>query len=184
MLPSLFSKLCRANVGFTASISHHPDNFMEGTMGSVDIKALALRQHYALHRHPAAVRASPFQRDIPFFDARDLIQVRYELLRAVKHDHVTVTEATKLFGCSRTTYYSVAAAWEHAGFLGLLPEPPGPRGGSKLSDEILNFLQGEAPSASSEALARLVAQHFRRRVHPRSIERARARQTQKGGPRC
>ena len=153
-------------------------------MRSVDMKALALRQHHALNRRPAAVRASPFQQGIPFFDARDLIQVRYELLRTVKHDQVTVTEAARLFGCSRTSYYSALAAWEQAGFLGLLPKPPGPRGGLELTAEVLTFLQGEASSASSAVLARLVAQHFGIRVHPRSIERVRARHSQKGGLRC
>lgn len=149
---SQFCRRCSENFAVLKWRSQHPENFVEGIMGSVDTKALALRQHYALHRRPAAVRASLFQQGIPFFDARDLIQVRYELLRAVKRDRVTIAEAARLFGCSRTTYYSALAAWEQAGFLGLLPEPPGPRVG--------------------------------KRVHPRSVERARAWQAQKGGLQC
>lgn len=150
-------------------------------MGSPDEKTQSLRQHYALHPHPEAVRAPLFQQGIPFFDPRDLIQVKYELLRTVQLDGPTITAATSLFGFARSTYYTIAADWDRAGMIGLLSAPPGPRHASKLTPEVLAFLQRQAAGRSAEALAQLVAEHFDLQVHPRSIERALARQRQKRG---
>ena len=44
-----------------------------------------LRQTGTLHPHPQAVTDPLFQ-DQPFFDARDLMQVKYEMLRKVEVD--------------------------------------------------------------------------------------------------
>ena len=45
-----------------------------------DPKARFLASHGALHPHPERVRAPLFQGS-DFFDPRDLVQVRYEMLR-------------------------------------------------------------------------------------------------------
>jgi len=150
-------------------------------MVSPDEKTQSLRQHYALHPHPEAVRAPLFQQGLPFFDPRDLIQVKYELLRTVQLDGLTITAATTRFGFARSTYYTIASDWDRAGMIGLLPEPPGPRHASKLTEEVLTFLQRQSGGRSAEALAQLVAEHFNLQVHPRSIERALSRQRQKRG---
>ena len=47
-----------------------------------DRKQLALREHGTLHPHPEEVTDPLFSRD-GFFDARDLLQVKYEMLRSV-----------------------------------------------------------------------------------------------------
>ena len=70
----------------------------------------------------------------PFFDPRDLVQVKYELLRRVRVDGSAVSEATALFALSRPTFYAAQAAWEQAGVSGLLPASTGPRHAHKLTD--------------------------------------------------
>ena len=69
-----------------------------------------------------------------FFDARDAVQVKYEMVRKVKAGGAPVTEAAAAFGYSRPAYYQAAAALEPSGLEGLVPARPGPRGAHKLTD--------------------------------------------------
>jgi len=50
-----------------------------------DPKAEALREHGVLNPKPEAVRDELFQK-YDFFDTRDLLQVKYEMVRRVKKD--------------------------------------------------------------------------------------------------
>src|SRR5271168_4256531 len=50
-----------------------------------DAKAAALARDGALNPHPEAVR-DPLFSDNPFFDPRDLVQVRYEMVRRHEAD--------------------------------------------------------------------------------------------------
>src|SRR5205809_7535592 len=106
-----------------------------------DKKLAILRQTHTLHPHPEGVRDPLFTSGSPFFDPRDLIHVKYELLRRVRVDGYSVALATSLFALSRPTFYAALAAWEQAGIAGLLPEPTGPRHAHKLTPEILAQLQ-------------------------------------------
>ncbi len=92
-----------------------------------DEKLKALRQSHTLHPHPDEVRDPLFTSGSPFFDPRDLVQVKYELLRRVQVEGDSVAHATTLFALSRPTFYAAQAAWERAGLMGLFPEPTCPR---------------------------------------------------------
>src|SRR5260370_28836282 len=118
-----------------------------------DEKLKALRQSHALHPHPEGVRDPLFTIGSPFFDPHDLVQVKYELLRRVRVDGDSVSHATSLFALSRPTFYAALAAWERSGLLGLLPEPPGPRQGHKLTEEIIALLRPLADTMPSTQLA-------------------------------
>src|ERR1700756_3762220 len=48
-----------------------------------------------------------------------------------------ITEPAAAFGYSRPAYYAAAAALERSGLEGLVPARPGPRGGHKLTEQIL-----------------------------------------------
>jgi transposase len=146
-----------------------------------DEKLKALRQSHALHPHPDQVRDPLFTSGSPFFDPRDLVQVKYELLRRVRVDGDSVSHATSLFALSRPTFYAAQAAWERSGLLGLLPEPTGPRQAHKLTEEILVLLRPLADTMSSTQLAQWLRDERHLSVHPRSIERALARPAKKGG---
>jgi transposase len=127
------------------------------------------------------VRDPPFTSGSPFFDARDLVQVKYELLRRVSVDGYSVSEATTLFALSRPTFYAAQSAWEQAGLGGLLPMKTGPRGAHKLTDEIMRDLLPLSKTMSSTELASWLEAHRSLILHPRSIERALKRAAKKGG---
>ncbi len=77
-----------------------------------DEKLAILRQSHTLHPHPEGVRDPLFLSGSPFFDPRDLVQVKYELLRRVHIDGYSVTQATSLFALSRPTFYTAQAGWD------------------------------------------------------------------------
>ena len=110
-----------------------------------------------------------------FFDPRDLVQVRYEMLRRVSVDDLSVTQATAEYGVSRPTYYQAKVSFDEAGVAGLVPKKRGPRGPHKPHGEILAFVEEQVvpgePMRARE-LARLIRETFSVEVHPRTIERA------------
>jgi transposase len=146
-----------------------------------DEKLPFLRQSHSLHPHPEEVRDPLFTSGSPFFDSRDLVQVKYELLRRVRVDGYAVSAATELFALSRPTFYTAQAAWERAGISGLLPVSTGPRHAHKLTEEIVAELQVLAKTMSSANLVRWLQEERSLSVHPRSIERALKRVAKKGG---
>jgi transposase len=146
-----------------------------------DEKLTFLRQSHTLHPHPAGVRDPLFTSGSPFFDARDLVQVKYELLQRVRVDGYSVSDATALFALSRPTFYAALSAWEQAGISGLLPTKTGPRQAHKLTDEIMRELEPLSKTIASAELASWLEAHHHLIVHPRSIERALKRAAKKGG---
>jgi transposase len=146
-----------------------------------DPKTDALRRQGCLHRHPEKVTDETFASS-EFFDPRDLVQVKYEMLRRVRLDRQPVSHAAAGFGLSRPSYYQAQAAYEEGGLPALLPRKPGPRRAHKLSAEVVaalsEALEGQ-PELSLPQLVRLAEERFGLSVHRRSIERALARQEKK-----
>lgn len=152
-------------------------------MQEQDPKERHLRRHGALHLHPYRVTDSLFA-ESEFFDSRDLLVVKYEMLRRVLVDGVSVVDAVKRFGFSRACFYKTLAAFEQGGLVALLPDRPGPRRAHKLTEEILTWMDAQAAThgpLSSNDLVKLMLQHHDMRVHPRSVERALAKR-KKGAP--
>ena len=140
-------------------------------------KAEQLAASRTLNRHPEAVQDEAFA-SVEFFDARDLVQVKYEMVRRVATDGVSVTEAASCFGFSRQSYYTASQALAEGGLAALVPAKPGPRGAHKLTDDVLDYLvalRAEQPALRTRDLVRAVADRFGKHVHPRSVERALAR---------
>jgi transposase len=143
-----------------------------------DGKARELAASRTLNPRAGAVVDEGFRGSAEFFDARDLVQVKYEMVRRVEADGVSVSAAAGAFGFSRQSYYSAARALADEGLAGLVPAKPGPRGAHKLTDEVLDHLEGlrqADPGLGAAALAAAVAERFGVTVHRRSIERALAR---------
>lgn len=136
-----------------------------------------LREMSMLNSQPDRVRA-PWFEAAGFFDAKDLLQVKYEMLRHARQDGVTKAEAAELFGLSRPTFYQAEAAFEQAGLAGLLPRQRGPKSAHKLTPEVMSLIREhhrEGEPIQARTLAHLVRQQLGVTVHPRSIERAIAR---------
>jgi transposase len=147
----------------------------------LDSKAESLRQQGALNPHPQRVTDPVFQHS-EFFDPRDLVQVKYEMLRRVRVERASVTQVVQAFGFSRPVFYQAQALYQSAGLPGLIPQRPGPRRPHKLSDPIVEFLlqhQLQDPLLRAPALSELVRKHFDLVIHPRSIERALERRQKK-----
>jgi transposase len=151
-----------------------------------DGKAQELERSRTLNPHPEAVVDEGF-RSSEFFDARDLVQVKYEMVRRVEADGASVSAAAGAFGFSRQSYYSAARALADEGLAGLVPAKPGPRGAHKLTDEVLDHLEAlrqADPGLGAAVLAAAVAERFGVTIHRRSVERALARrEAAKRGPK-
>jgi transposase len=144
-------------------------------------KREALRRQGCLHPRPEQVEDPLFQQ-YEFFDAHDLVQVKYEMLRRVQIEHQSVRKAAAAFGFSRPTYYQAELDFQSQGLPGLIPEKRGPRKAHKLTAEVLSYVQqtrAEQPSLGMPQLATAIQERFAITVHPRSIERALARQEKK-----
>ena len=132
-----------------------------------------LEQQGTLNLRPQSVTHPLFQEN-EFFDSRDVVQVKYEMLRQVRIDKQSVSRAAKAFGFSRPSFYQAHFAFEHSGLTGLVPRKRGPKSGHKLTPEVMEVIaraRAEDPSLRLDQLALLVQQRFQVEVHPRSIER-------------
>jgi len=140
-------------------------------------KEAALAAARCLNPRPEQVTDPEFLAS-DFFDARDAVQVKYEMVRKVKAGGSPVTEAAAAFGYSRPAYYQAAAALQQSGLEGLVPARPGPRSAHKLTDEICAWADRRLtadPALRPAQLAGPIEDAFGVRAHPRSIERALAR---------
>ena len=141
---------------------------------SRDAKRRRLQECGLLHRHPEEVKDPLFQTFREFFDANDLLQVRYELLRAHRVDSDPVREVCERYGLTRQTFYNLLEKFARAGTVGLIPEKPGPQGPSKLTPEVVAFAReqlGSTISVSGAKLARRIRSRFGRRIHRRTVEK-------------
>jgi transposase len=110
-----------------------------------------------------------------FFDPQDLLQLKYESLRAVQKEQYSLARAATEFGLSRPTLYQAQAHFAAGGLEGLLPGKRGPRQAHKLTPQVRQYLEQERaahPELSARQLAARVRQRFRLEVHPRTLEKA------------
>ena len=142
-----------------------------------DPKAEALARDGVLNPHPEDVR-DPLFNDNPFFDPNDLVQVRYEMVRRHQNDGIAITDVAETFGVSRPTYYKAQLALSAHGLAGFVPRQRGPKGGHKISAQVLSFVdeaKASNPDLTLPQLIGMIAERFGRDVHRRSLERALAR---------
>jgi hypothetical protein len=102
-----------------------------------DPKVQALRAERCLNPRPGAVRDPAFGSE--FLDARDLVQVKYEMVRRVRVDGDAVSRTAADYGFSRPSFYEAAAALDAGGLAGLVPARPGPRRAHKMFEEVVTF---------------------------------------------
>lgn len=157
----------------------HPEEVFMRDPHRWDAKSRTLRQHGALNVHADRVTDPAFQND-DFFDPRDLVQVKYEMVRRVRKEGRPATEVAKAFGVSRPTLYHADAALTREGLPGLLPKKRGPHGGHKITAAVARIIAQELaaddPAARGipELLALLRERHCLK-IHRRTLERAIAR---------
>ncbi len=150
-----------------------------------DPKVEALRAQRSLNPRPEQVVDEAFVSS-EFFDPRDLVQVKYEMVRRVQLEGAPVSRAAEAFGFSRPSLYEAARVVDAEGLAGLVPARPGPRGAHKLTEEVVGFAEARLaaePTLGPRGLAAAIKERFAISVHPRSVERAlaRARHPKSGG---
>lgn len=142
-----------------------------------DAKRESLMASRTLNPHPETVTAVVFTGG-EFFDPRDLVQVKYEMVRQVEVEDVPVSRAAAAFGFSRQSVYTARAALAEQGLAGLVPGKPGPKQGHKLTEAVVDHLEellAADPTVGVGDLVAAVAEQFGVSVHPRSVQRALAR---------
>ena len=148
-----------------------------------DDKAESLKKYGALNPHPQKVTEKMFSDSaLEFFDPRDLVQVKYEMLRAVDKQGRSVKQASEAFGFSRPAFYQAQSQFKQGGVTGLVKKRPGPKSAHKVTDDIMSFIEEkleEGKPLRARKLAPLIREKFGKEVHPRTIERAVRRRKKK-----
>ena len=148
-----------------------------------DGKTESLKKYGALNPHPEKVVEKMFSDpSLEFFDPRDLVQVKYEMLRVVEKEGRSVKQASEAFGFSRPAFYQAQSQFNQEGVSGLVKKRPGPKSAHKLTDDILAFVEEkvkESKPLRARTLGPLIKEKFGKDIHPRSIERAVKRRKKK-----
>src|SRR5450631_3998246 len=127
-----------------------------------DAKTRALAASRTLNPRPERVTDPAFGPG-GFFDPADLVQVKYELVRRAEVADVPAGQAAADFWFSRQSLYSARTALRERGLAGLVPAKPGPKGGYKLTVQVVDQLEellAAGPGLRSADLAAAVWQRF------------------------
>jgi transposase len=161
-----------------ASLSLHID-----AMPRTPAKKLqALKQSGTLNPAPEKV-GDPLFADSVFFDANDLLQVKYELLRSIQVEGHSIAGAAEEFGLSRPTVYEAQAHFKAKGLEGLLPKKRGPKQPHKLTSAVRQALtqwRSEEPDIEASELSARIRRRWGITLHPRTIEKALASRAKRG----
>jgi transposase len=137
-------------------------------------KIETLRSSGVLNRHPEEVR-NPLFTENEFFDPHDLVQLKYETIRAVEVEGQPIAQAALDSGLSRPTIYEARENFRQEGIEGLLPEKRGPKNPRKLTPEVRSYLEelvGSNPDLKAAALVQKVRRRFGVLLHVRTVEKA------------
>jgi transposase len=144
-------------------------------MENGDEKSRQLTGKGLLHPNPQKVQTELVGQS-SFFDARDLMQMKYEMLRSVSIDQQPVAVAAQRFGLSRVAYYHARGQYEKHGLAGLLPHRRGPKHPHKFNADVMDFIEEQLEVADGppdwDFLSHQIESRFGITVHPRSVERA------------
>ena len=122
--------------------------------------------------------SSPMFKSNPYFDSRDLVQVKYEMLRAVKAGGINVSDASRQFGFSRTAYYKIEKRFCDAGVDGLCTQKTGPKFPSKITPDIIDFvsqIKEDDPGMTNDNIVGKIRDEKGISIHKRSLQRAQAK---------
>ena len=138
-----------------------------------DQKNKELRTCRCLNPHPEKVTCDLFKK-AGFFDPRDLLQVKYEMVRQIEVENKPIRHAARQFGFSRPSAYKALDSFQKTGVTGLLRTKPGPHQAHKLNDTVIKFIEAQRSTCPSLTLSELVVRIKNELgvvVHRRSIQR-------------
>lgn len=153
-------------------ICYHP--LWEAEMRKSRNRLARLQQTGCALLQPERVRANLFLEHPEIFDARDAIQVKYEMLRLHLLEKRAISAVCRDFGFSRESFYAFAQRLREGGIAGLLPQKRGRKGPVKCTHAVLGFLHAERrrdPQASGAELQLRLREQMGVELHRRTVEK-------------
>lgn len=117
---------------------------------------------------------APCFADNEMMDPHDLLQVRYEMVRAIELDNKSIKDTCSEFGVSASTARRYVRDLKEGGLIALVPEKKGPAGPTRLSKEAAEFIDNylkEFPKASGGKVHRALETKLHTGVSKRTVER-------------
>ena len=112
--------------------------------------------------------------DNELMDPQDLLQVRYEMVRAIEYEKKPIREICTEYGVSVTTARRYLDDLRNGGMIALVPEPKGPSGPTKLTKEAAGFIEDflkEHPGASGGKVHNALEAKLHLGISKRTVER-------------
>jgi len=137
------------------------------------IKDDVLRESGCFNANHERVTAGIF-RSTPFFDRKDVVQVKYEMIRAGSNGESSITEIAEAFGFSRKSYYQASDAFNVGGLGALVPKKTGPKSAHKLNSEMQKFIDSyltDNKKAKAGEITAAIEAKMGIRIHPRTVHR-------------
>jgi len=132
-----------------------------------------LRTSRTLNPNPEKITDPLFEQS-EFFDPRDLLQVRYEMVRCARTG-TSLQDTASRFGTSVPTCVCANRKFRQYGLQGLMPQRRGPRGPHKITPDVVEFTlkhRADHGRVSTEKLVPLIEERFKVTIHPRGLYRA------------
>ena len=132
-----------------------------------------LQRARCLHLAPEKVHDLRFREEGGFFDPKDIVQVKYELLRSCIVEGSDVASTCVRFGFSRTTYYKVYEAFMKGGIPYLMGRSRGRPQPIKLNELVLGYLiaeKGKNPKLSASEMVPHVMNRYEVQISVRMIQ--------------
>jgi transposase len=132
-----------------------------------------LKANGTYNRRHEYVKEPKFSED-GFYDPRDIVQVKYEMLRDVQYSDRPIGAVSGAFGFSRTAYYNIRESFENEGMSALIPEKPGPKQPHKLTGALEGYIEeyiAMRPNASAAEIAAAIKSEKGVQISKRTIER-------------
>jgi len=114
----------------------------DNSMSAKQHKHQILRKIKALNLHPERVMA-PLFKTHPFFDPKDKVQVKYEMLRSREVEKNPLTKTCLQYGFSRESYRQILKRFHLEGIAGLFEHKRGRKGPVKATEEVQEFIRAE-----------------------------------------
>ena len=114
-----------------------------------------------------------------FYDAQDIVQVKYEMLRTARETELTIEDVADTFGFSRAGYYKIKTSFEKEGVSAFVTSKTGPKNALKLKGEYKAFIDQyltENPDTSSTDLVAILKNERGLSISKRTVERYRSSQ--------
>jgi len=133
----------------------------------------ALRESGCFNANHEKVTAGIF-RSTPFFDRKDIVQVKYEMVRAASNGEGSITEIAEAFGFSRKSFYQASDAFNGGGLNALVPKKTGPKSAHKLNHDTQKFIDtylADNKKAKASEISAAIEAKMGVKIHPRTIHR-------------